>query len=613
MLPFNNVVQMVFTPPGQPLQLLCNMDCTNLFSLKIGVSEVHFKPLVLTRQDLVVVNRIRKTVSEAIAGGVGGSGIERAVHIQMMLAELIALLIRKVCPDMPKVAAKDECTTVENGPAETESDLPANHNQLRWISCAMSSASSDYLPQLRLVSSDLVGDSKKNDNPSQTVLSRKCMCPCGSGKIIKKCCELKAPHLSRRRPCPCGSGEQFKKCCELEADHPKENDNLTQPVKMCSQCGNKTSRGDLDEKLLFFCAACWEFCKSLEFHVAGCEAGEGESQNFPVGVPLEKSKHRWLQCVIVRWTNVIANGIHEKAHSSVKTLRTGTKKDYKAGELPPFVTPKTSSVYPVYTCKMLTKEVLKHLEANPALEVSLRGEKGRVEAFQFRAGFSGADALKWAENNYPAVQTGDGGMGEDQSNDNCRQHVLSRNHPCPYESGKTFKTCCELEADRIDDCQKCNECGDMSLTGDLDKGDLLFYCDKCWKHCDSSAGLPDSQHALGGKFSATQNFLQDLQKESGVECRNTEGGPQWEATRTPGTYDVEAGEGGLWLEGNCAEDGGSPACTTRLLTTQYKQPPSDEYLCLACKQRGHWIRDCSKVRFTCLLRFLLCFRLHLLF
>ena len=598
MLPFNNVVYMVFTPPSQPLQLLCNKHYTNFFSLKVGVSKFYFKPLVLTRQDLVVVNRIRKTISEAVAGGMGEGGSERAVNIQIMLAELIALLMRRdVCPDMPEVAAKDECTTLANGPAETESNLPANHDQLRWISCTVSFPSSDYLPQLRLISSDLVGDSTKNDNLTRPVpkLSRKRMCPCGSGNIFKKCCELETPHLSRRRPCPCacasgeqftkcceleadpekndnptqpvlsrkcllkwgkvecGSGEELKTCCELEANHPKKNENLTQSVQMCNQCGDMTSQGDLDEKLLFFCAKCWNFCKSLEFHAAGYEAGGGESPNVPVGFPLQKSKHRWLQRVIVRWTNVIANGIHGKADNSVKTLRTGTKKDFKAGELPLFVTPKTSSVYPVYICKMLTKEVLKHLEANPALEVSLRNEKGRVEAFQFRAGFSSADALKWAENNHPAVRTGDEGMGENQSTDNRRQHELSRNHPCPCGSGKTFQKCCELEADRIDDHQKCKEYGDKSSTGDLDEGlHLLFYCDKRWKHCDSSAGSQDTQHASGGKFSAAKNWVQDLQKESGVEGRDTEWGAQWESTHTPGTSDVEGGEGGSWLGCFCS-------------------------------------------------------------
>ena len=37
--------------------------------------------------------------------------------------------------------------------------------------------------------------------------------------------------------------------------------------------------------------------------------------------------------------------------------------------------------------------------------------------------------------------------------------------------------------------------------------------------------------------------------------------------------------------------------TDRLSMTKYTRPPPDGYLCLACKQRGHWIWDCAQVSF----------------
>jgi len=439
MLPFNNVVQMIFTPPSQPLQLLCNTDCTNFFSLKIGVSEVHFKPLVLTRQDLVVVNRIRKTVSKTIAGGGGGAS---TVNLQIMLAEILALLIRRdVCPDMSDVPTRDGCTSLANGPAETEMNPPAHSNQVRWISCVTSPPSSDYLPQLHLDSSELVGDSSagmgqcnfvespnatrvpmkelmetslatagENSNFAQPVLSRNRLCPCGSGKKFKKCCELEADRpgknddltqtvIGRKRLCPCGSGEKFKKCCELEAKR---------KGKTCNACGDMSSPGDLDEKFLFYCLKCWESCKSSDLPSAG--DGVGESKNFPVGVPLEETKHLWLQFAIVKWTRIICNGIKRRADGSVVGLHIVTDNEYKTGKLPPFVTSQKQ-------CQIYKKEVLTNLEANPALEVSLRTGKiqNNVQAFRFRAGFSAADALKWAENNCLAARMNGDARGEGQS------------------------------------------------------------------------------------------------------------------------------------------------------------------------------------------------------
>jgi len=74
--------------------------------------------------------------------------------------------------------------------------------------------------------------------------------------------------------------------------------------------------------------------------------------------------------------------------------------------MPSFVTPGISSAYPVYTHRMFTKEVLTNLEANPALEVILRSSKGLAQSFQFRAGFSAADALAWSDGECAVAQVG---------------------------------------------------------------------------------------------------------------------------------------------------------------------------------------------------------------
>jgi hypothetical protein len=126
MLPFNKVVQMIFTPRRQPLQLLCNMEKTQFFSMKIGVSEIHFKPLVLSTQDLATVNRIRKTVSQIFAEPV----IVSSKKLDW-LAELKALICRQDCSSHTMDVARE------------------SQDQLQWISCA-TGPSDDYLPQLCL-------------------------------------------------------------------------------------------------------------------------------------------------------------------------------------------------------------------------------------------------------------------------------------------------------------------------------------------------------------------------------------------------------------------------------------------------------------------------------
>jgi len=191
--------------------------------------------------------------------------------------------------------------------------------------------------------------------------------------------------------------------------------------------------GDVDEKFLFYCATCWQSCAkkrsatihSLAFPVAGNET----VGHFPVGAPLAETKYRWLQSAIFKWTNVIVDGIYGNEACSVNGLSRDivnvAQKDYKAGLLPPFVTHQNSSVYPVYTRKMYTDEILTHLVANPAFEVSLRCKFGTIQAIRFRAGFSAADALKWAGGKCAAAR-----VGEDRSEVKKTDNLMST---CPLQ------------------------------------------------------------------------------------------------------------------------------------------------------------------------------------
>ena len=137
-----------------------------------------------------------------------------------------------------------------------------------------------------------------------------------------------------------------------------------------------------------------------------CNTGDTHTLNHPSGASLEETKSLWLKSAIVRWTHVIANAINQHTTCNVNSVHGVIQKEYSAGMLPPFVTPGNSSVYPVYTHRMFTKEVLTNLEANPALEVILRSSKGLAQAFRFRAGFSAADALKWADGECAVAQVG---------------------------------------------------------------------------------------------------------------------------------------------------------------------------------------------------------------
>jgi hypothetical protein len=116
--PFSKVLQIVFTPPAQPISLLCNEDKTAFYSIQVGTSMIAFEPSVFTLEDMRFINQVRRTVSHAIAGTLesvtscssssgkassfakargGGRGAAKAAGgagAQEMLAGLMALLTR---------------------------------------------------------------------------------------------------------------------------------------------------------------------------------------------------------------------------------------------------------------------------------------------------------------------------------------------------------------------------------------------------------------------------------------------------------------------------------------------------------------------------------------
>ena len=55
--PFSKVLQMIFTPPAQPLSLLCNEDHSAFYSIQIGTSMIAFEPSVLTLTDMAFINK----------------------------------------------------------------------------------------------------------------------------------------------------------------------------------------------------------------------------------------------------------------------------------------------------------------------------------------------------------------------------------------------------------------------------------------------------------------------------------------------------------------------------------------------------------------------------
>ncbi len=125
--PFSKVLQIVFTPPAQPISLLCNEDNTSFHSIQIGTSMVAFEPSVFSVEDMAFINKVRRTVSHAIAGtlesgsaagasssgprggagrgdgggrqrgGGGGGGASQGslASTQAMMAELMRLLMRR--------------------------------------------------------------------------------------------------------------------------------------------------------------------------------------------------------------------------------------------------------------------------------------------------------------------------------------------------------------------------------------------------------------------------------------------------------------------------------------------------------------------------------------
>ena len=178
-LPFNNVLRLIFTPPGQTLKLLCNAE--KIVAMKVGNSKITFSPVVLMIQDLVLINRIRKAVSIAIVGGVACAdqdlctsksmeqgdvtGGGRKIYgpqesVETMLTHLMLLLLRKGNQERPNTTdlTKEKSQDVKS---EDMSDvilgggdimLPneASRSKDLWVSCAKDAESLDYLPQLRL-------------------------------------------------------------------------------------------------------------------------------------------------------------------------------------------------------------------------------------------------------------------------------------------------------------------------------------------------------------------------------------------------------------------------------------------------------------------------------
>jgi len=179
--PFSKVLQIVFTPPAQPISLLCNEDNTAFYSIQIGTSMVAFEPSVFSIQDMAFINKVRRTVSHAIAGtlessspggassgaarggaGRGGGGRRQGdssgggrgpqgslQSTQAMLSELMSLLMR---PDLTQ-EEKDEQRAFEGGGVhgmKPGMPAPSRKPKLHWVRCRFEENSVDYLPQVYL-------------------------------------------------------------------------------------------------------------------------------------------------------------------------------------------------------------------------------------------------------------------------------------------------------------------------------------------------------------------------------------------------------------------------------------------------------------------------------
>ena len=176
--PFSKVLQIVFTPPAQPISLLCNQELSAFYSIQIGTSMVAFEPCVFSRQDMAFINKVRRTVSLAIAGTLGGSSEaggkarggaagkhrrqEATSHsasreqassgsksVDDMLRELMALLMRR---DLTQ-EEKDEERAFEGGGVHgMQPGRPAarGKEKLQWVKCRFEQGSMDYLPQVIL-------------------------------------------------------------------------------------------------------------------------------------------------------------------------------------------------------------------------------------------------------------------------------------------------------------------------------------------------------------------------------------------------------------------------------------------------------------------------------
>jgi hypothetical protein len=188
--PFSKVLQMIFTPPAQPIALLCNEERTAFHSIRIGTSMVAFEPSVFSRDDLHFINRVRRTVSQAIAGTLeastasaahlkshgGGAGGRKkdgggaqvagagqgngTQSAQAMLDGLMSLLMRH---DMTAEELEEEQAFAGGGAHGMKPGMPAHRakEKLQWVQCYFEENSVDYLPQVYLDTSASAGGAAK--------------------------------------------------------------------------------------------------------------------------------------------------------------------------------------------------------------------------------------------------------------------------------------------------------------------------------------------------------------------------------------------------------------------------------------------------------------------
>jgi hypothetical protein len=125
---FSKVLQLIFTPPDQPLRICCSMDRTQIYAAKVGPSKVSFAPAALSLSDMAAVNKARKMVSVAIAGEGGSQGSVREIEVTVMA--LMNLLLRP-------------------GGTEDTKESDSGSQRKNWIACELERGT-DYLPQISL-------------------------------------------------------------------------------------------------------------------------------------------------------------------------------------------------------------------------------------------------------------------------------------------------------------------------------------------------------------------------------------------------------------------------------------------------------------------------------